>query len=183
MHARSIPIFQKLIIKYTGRLSNPQCRNYYAGIQLFFLFHELQGRRVNESVPPPHHHCFILERNPQNSAETNSSRFLSRLTEDLCMMVSLDKALNWSIQYERENQRNQFTTCLGNVKRSVEQIIEGLANITSTRAPLTYCEMNGNTLVFTDARMRMRSDSEEEEEEVISRHNPNEIPDNTRVSY
>ena len=101
------------------------------------------------------------------------------------MMVSLDKALNWSIQYERENHRNQFTTCLGNVKRSVEQIIEGLANITSTRAPLSYCEMNGNTLVFTDARMRMRSDSEEEEEEeeVISRHNPNEIPDNTRVSY
>ena len=100
------------------------------------------------------------------------------------MMVGLDKALNWSIQYERENQRNQFTTCLGNVKRSMEQIIEGLANITSTRAPQTYCEMNGNTLVFTDARMRMRSDSEEEEVmyEASTQHNPNEIPDNTRVS-
>jgi hypothetical protein len=100
------------------------------------------------------------------------------------MMVGLDKALNWSIQYERENNRNQFTTCLGNVKRSVEQIIEGLSNITSTRAPLTYCEMNGNTIVFTDTRMRMRSDSEEEEVmyEASTQHNPNQIPDNTRVS-
>ena len=101
------------------------------------------------------------------------------------MMVGLDKALNLSIQYEREHRRNQFTTCLGNIKRSVEQIIEGLANITSTSAPLTYCEINGDTVVFTDARMRMRSDSEEEEVlyEASTPHNPNEIPDNTRVSY
>ena len=100
------------------------------------------------------------------------------------MMVGMDKALNLSIQYERESHRNQFTTCLGNVKRSVEQIIEGLSNITSTSAPLTYCEMNGNTVVFTDARMRMRSDAEEEEVlyEASTPHNPNEIPDNTRVS-
>lgn len=101
------------------------------------------------------------------------------------MMVGLDKALSLSIQYERENRRNQFTTCLGNVKRSVEQIIEGLANITSTSAPMAYCEMNGNTVVFTDGRMRMRSDSEEEGVmyETSTQHNPNEIPDNTRVSY
>ena len=99
------------------------------------------------------------------------------------MMVGLDKALNWSIQYERENHRNQFTTCLGNVKRSVEQIVEGLSNITSTTAPMTYCEMNGNTMVFTDGRMR--PDTEEENEpmyETSPLHNPNEIPDNTRVS-
>ena len=104
------------------------------------------------------------------------------------MMVGLDKALNWSIQYERENNRNQFTTCLGNIKRGVEQIIEGLSNITSTSAPESYCERNGNTVVFTDARMRMRSDSEEGDDddgvmyETSTRHNPNEIPDNTRVS-
>ena len=102
------------------------------------------------------------------------------------MMVGLDKALDWSIQYERENRRNQFTTCLGNIKRGVEQIIEGLSNITSTSAPLTYCEMNGNTIFFADARrLSMRSDSEEEEEveyETSTQQNPNEIPDNTRVS-
>lgn len=98
------------------------------------------------------------------------------------MMVGLDKALNWSIQYERENHRNQFTTCLRNVKRSVEQIVEGLSNITSTSTPVTYCETNSNTVVFMDSRMR---DAEEESEpmyETSPLHNPNEIPENTRVS-
>ena len=138
----------------------------------------LQGKRINETVPPPHHHCFIPERSPQNFLETNSSRFQSRLTDDLCMMVGLDKALNWSIQYERENRRNQFTTCLGNVKHSIEQIIVGLSNITSV--PVTYCMTNGDTRVFMESRRR----SDEVESEVMyetSQPSPNDIPDSTQV--
>ena len=53
-------------------------------------------------------------------------------------MVSLDQALNWTIEYERANHTNQFTNCIGNVKYSVEMIVEGLANITNTTKD--HCE-------------------------------------------
>ena len=47
------------------------------------------------------------------------------------MMVGLDGALNWTIQYERTNHSGQFSTCLSSVRYSVGAIIEGLANITN----------------------------------------------------
>lgn len=98
------------------------------------------------------------------------------------MMVGLDRALNWTIQYERENRQNQFAACLRNIKYSIEQIVEGLSNITgtSTSATVAYCESHGNTLVYTERRM-----SSDEESEVMyetSPLNPNDIPDSTNVS-
>lgn len=136
-------------------------------------FIHMQGSRIGEDVPPPHRHCFITERTRHNSVETNSSRFSSRLREDLCMMIGLERALNWTIMYEHANHTNQFTNCLSNVKHSVEVIVEGLANITNTT--VDFCE--SEELEEEGARSESESDGDSNNEATTYRSRQlNQLP-------
>lgn len=133
----------------------------------------MQGKRLGEDIPPPHYHCFIRERNGTNH-ETNPINFSRRLSDDLCMMVNLEKALNWTIQYEQECFGNQLTTCLANVKYSVEAIIEGLSNITNIS--VTACESNGD---LQNARENLGSEYDNIDDTTT--YNGNGLYDNTKT--
>ena len=89
-------------------------------------------------------------------------------------MVSLDRALNWTIQYERTNHTNQFTDCLANVKHSVEAIVEGLANITN--ATVDHCASEEQEEEEAGSESESNGDNNNEETTSYRSHHLNQLP-------
>lgn len=97
------------------------------------------------------------------------------------MMADLNRALNWTIQYERDNFGNRFTTCLANIKHSVEVIIEGLSNITSVQ--VTACVANDDIQITVEDGTESESDDSNEEPTTEDSRARNDTPDVCYYSY
>ena len=92
-----------------------------------FLF--LQAARLNESVPPPHQHCFITERDLGHLTAINTGS-TQGLRCDQYMLAPFPSALRRAAGYERRVFSNKEGRTLLRVASIVQDIQRALANLT-----------------------------------------------------
>lgn len=123
----------------------------------------IQGARLNESVPPPRHHCFIAERDLNHLPVINQANSTQGLRCDQYMLARFPSAMRRAAQYERLNFQNQEGRTMLRVMSIVEDIQRALTS-------LTGLVVNGTSeMARSDSEAcgmyTVMSEPEEEEEE------------------
>ena len=166
------PLHPLVLVSHPGEaLGRPPPQNILIVINYCCYF---QGMRLNESVPPPHHHCFISERALDQRVFSISQGSFSHEQGLRCnqyMLAEFPAALRRAARFERSNFGNQEGRTIFKVLDILEDLQRALESLTGlvvngTTRMLTRDEEACNAHVVTSEPSGQEAPEEEEEEET-----------------